>query len=718
MSGEKSFSADLSSNGTDLQLDPALSEIIPSYREAQENLPNDGRVFPHDSQHMQPDPIDFLPSRILTTNLSSGIITPSGLIGFGMETDLDFSAIDLGFLDAYNVHIPFELDNQALDLDSSHTGIQDEQDRPQKPSNGQLDDQNKFLHRSIWRFVPTPEIHGYSEQTNLSLPNQDKIVESPDSFTNGNRRATAEKLDPQTRDKILAIVIGQLKPQIMPAVASFPSLELLDNLIQFFLAGPMPSVRSWIHTSSFRPRKTRPELLLAMAAAGAVLTPDRSLRKLGYAIQEVIRNHLPTIFESDNTTIRGLELQQALMLNLDIGVWSGNSRKIEIAESFQQPLLTMLRRGGRFKRSAYPLFMVSAEDDGKGLDRKWRTWVEQESLKRLVYKLLGHDAKTSMSLSVSPLFSYSELALPLPESQGLWEASSATEWKTMYCTKYATSSTRIPSLTECVANLDLLETYGSLIDIDLSCSAYLFAVWGMVWEYRKLSLLFRNQANVWDKGLILMTRYQELTKIFDCYRLSYGDKSTLLLELILVHLHASLEDIQLLLGFEGPEESRQAQLSVKEWANSKASRQAVWHAGQLIKATGSLPPLQLRDFNAVALFHAGLTLWAYGQAGRMFTAERSDISEGAAVTRSHSASQAVWLDEDETITTLRYISLGRGQPTLHGARPDLPSAPLSDSKAIIETLLETMNRGDGEPLRPKSPLVENLMRIIEHLKDI
>jgi len=29
------------------------------------------------------------------------------------------------------------------------------------------------------------------------------------------------------------------------------------------------------------------------------------------------------------------------MLQIEIGLWSGNSRKMEIAESFQQPLLTV-----------------------------------------------------------------------------------------------------------------------------------------------------------------------------------------------------------------------------------------------------------------------------------------------------------------------------------------------------------------------------------------
>lgn len=148
-----------------------------------------------------------------------------------------------------------------------------------------------------------------------------------------------------------------------------------------------------------------------MAAAGAVLTPDRSLRKLGFAMQEVVRNHAPTVWEADNTLVRDLEMSQAYMLQLAIGLWSGSSRKVEISESFQQPLLSMLRRGNRFKRSNYLVQVFDSEDVGPALDRKWRAWIHQESFKRLVYHLLCHDAQTSMSLLTNPAISYSELDL-------------------------------------------------------------------------------------------------------------------------------------------------------------------------------------------------------------------------------------------------------------------------------------------------------------------
>jgi hypothetical protein len=89
-------------------------------------------------------------------------------------------------------------------------------------------------------------------------------------------------------------------------------------------------------------------------------------------------------YERDNTFIRDLRTSQIYALTIDIGIWSGNRRKTEIAESFSQPLITMLRRALRFRRSVYSTIVPLAEDKGHVLETKWRNWVDQESFKRQV----------------------------------------------------------------------------------------------------------------------------------------------------------------------------------------------------------------------------------------------------------------------------------------------------------------------------------------------
>lgn len=688
---------------------PSTSSLAPR-RYGQESRPQSRQRLNDDHAAL-----DAFPTGLFATEFPSGTLTPSGLLGYGGDLDLDFSAIDLSFLNAYNTRVPFEVQIPSGQyIDPDNTAVRH---YPQPREDSNTRPLGNVVPNSVWRFVPVPGVHGYSEQGDLSIPAQEEIAGTPESLVDVRRRATTDKLDSVARDKILAILFSQVRPHILPALSAFPSVMLLDKLIQFFLAGPAPSARSWLHTASFVPGKARPELLLAMAAAGATLTPDRSLRKLGFAMQEVVRNHAPTVWEADNTLVRDLEMSQSYMLQLAIGLWSGSTRKVEISESFQQPLLSMLRRGNRFKRSNYPVQVFGPEDVGPALDRKWRVWVEQESFKRLAYHLLCHDAQSSMALVVNPGISYSELDLPLPEPLELWEAGSAEEWRMLYQANTEIGTMRIPSLTECIANPDLMQEKKSVLDLTFSSACFLYAMWGMVWEYRKMAHLFVAEPNrnpVWDSRLTMKTRQQELLKMFDYYRLCYANEHVLLLEVILMHLHISLEELQHYCGLEGPEDTGSAHTAMKEWAGSKTARSAVWHAGQVVQATRKLPPMLLRDFYAISLFHASLTFWAFGLASRMYPQDQSKIKEAASPVSSQ---QVVYLDDEETSATYRYISLDVGTPALQNTQHDMVFTPLSDMVGVMTAMIEMMAQGDSEPTMPNSPLVENLLNVMGRVRD-
>jgi hypothetical protein len=180
---------------------------------------------------------------------------------------------------------------------------------------------------------------------------------------------------------------------------SFPSTELLDGLIQQYFELQQHTVQTFIHMPTFQTNNEDPGVLAGLAAAAAVRSPVPTIRKLGYALNEIVRLHLPrkvrlfplmhvkmmltcSQYETDNTFIRDLRTSQTYALTIDIGIWSGNHRKTEIAESFSQPLITMLRRALRFRRSVYANIVPLAEDKGPALEAKWREWVEQESFKR------------------------------------------------------------------------------------------------------------------------------------------------------------------------------------------------------------------------------------------------------------------------------------------------------------------------------------------------
>ncbi|KAL4864251.1 hypothetical protein BDV12DRAFT_201290 [Aspergillus spectabilis] len=656
-------------------------------------------------------------------------ITRGGLFSFGLETNLDLSMVDLSFLESYNSRAPFEYEAAAAstlaplvqdDIQADHTARE-----------------TQSVQRIRWRFVPAPHDHGYAEHGNLLLNEQCESATTPQSLRGLGMGPGPDNnsLDLSSRDKILSIVLSQMPQPFSLNAASFPSPELLDRLIRYFLTVPFSTAGAWIHRSTFSPKKSRPELLLAMAAAGAVLTPDSALRKLGFAMQEVVRHQLPTMFEADNTLIRDLELHQAFLLSLEISLWSGNSRKMEISESIRHPLITMLRRRGRFDAARYPAITVLSADTGQSLDDKWRFWVREESIKRLVYHLWQYDAQCSMVILTSPLISYAELSLPLPASPSLWNAPNAEQWRDLFCAQE--TATPLPPLTEAVMNMDLLEIHRQLIDVKIACTAVLHAIWGIIWEYRQMALLIgngsssssissnnnssggRGKSYSWSgpgsgsSSLLMASRYQQLTEMLNYFGVGYKNESALSWHSTLMHVHMSLEEIQVLAAtLEQPETADQIPPAIVAWAGSKEGRQAVCHAARIIQELKTSPPQCLRDFSAVALYHATLALWAYG----MGVGVGIDTDIGSAATAQV---VPVWIDSIETDHIHRFISLGRGRPMMQaGISGGSDALDMCDPTGILNLTLRLMRCNHGGPDAREPPLVENLVHAVQKLLEV
>ncbi|KAL3462039.1 hypothetical protein BJX64DRAFT_288781 [Aspergillus heterothallicus] len=639
-------------------------------------------------------------------------ISRGELVTFGWETNLDLSVMDLSFLESYNVRVPFEF--EAATVSTAPAPLQEPED--EEPRAHQATGDDRSSQRIRWRFVPAPQDNGYAEHGNLLLSNQAGTDATPQSLRDLEMGpGPDDSVDLASRDKILSIVLSQMPPPFSMNAASFPSPELLDRLIRYYLTVPFSNPDEWIHRPTFTAKGSPPELLLAMAAAGAVLTPDSALRKLGFAMQEVLRHQLPAVFEGDNTLIRQLELHQAFLVGLEVSLWSGSSRKMELCETERHALITMVRRRGRFDGAKYARITVQPTDSGQTLHDIWRLWVREEATKRLVYRLWQHDTQCSVVLGTSPLISYAELSIPLPASPALWNASSAERWRDLFCLQESQSRpiVRMPSLTECVMNMDLLDSQRSVTDMGLACTGVVQAIWGLTWEYRQMSLLTSSGGTnapprAWSASLLMASRYQQLTEMLDYFGIAYRSESPLYWSSTLMHLHMSLEEIQLLATtLEQPEMGTQTPPAIQTWSASKEGRLAVWHAAQILAEVRGCPPQCIRAFTAVALYQATLALWAYG------VGVAAQMTEGSIPTQ-----EPVWLDvvEDEHIR--RFISFGRGRPMLHEELPTNGFVNLWDPTAVLNMAINLMrhNHSASDALPP--PLVESLVHAMQKLLEL
>jgi hypothetical protein len=453
--------------------------------------------------------------------------------------------------------------------------------------------------------------------------------------------------------------------------------------------------------------QVRPEVLAAIVAAGAVLTPDAAIRKVGYAIQEAIRTAIQVHLEDDNTLMRDLQIMQASLLQLKIGLWSGNSRKMELAEGFQQVLVTMARRSGLFRRGTYERIVPHAEDQGEVLEHKWRQWVKQESRKRFALHLYRHDLEASVSVLSNPLISYAELYLPLPESEHLWHAPSAESWQATYMRNPGPRSDRQPSLVDCIQDLDILAIRDIFVDQRQASMAVLGAAWRMIWDYRQLDSSLKDTTNQWSNGNILMqSRHSELTKLLHNFRISSVEdtKVTLIVELLLMHLYMSLDDVQLFAGVEGEEESRRVYPSLVQWTRTTTARQALWHAGQVLRAARDLRPGLICDFAAIAVYQASLAFWSYG------------IITRATEPGSHPpVTITAFLDGGDDNGVKRWIINGKGNAAIRTwTNKGENIMMLSNPDEVVGAVVGTMRANHNETRNP--PLVDNLINIMEGLR--
>ena len=630
----------------------------------------------------------------------AGPWTPRELFDFGVDANMELNDLDLSFLDTYNNANPFDLRTPSIGFPTTGSDIMPSfTSAPNVPPL----DTKQLPKASVWRFRPLAKDSGSAEQANLSLP-------TPTSL-DIDRRVTCEPITQVARDKILAMILSTCKPNSIPrAVACFPSVSLLDSLFQFSLTSPGSHAKHWIHAPTLLAGQTRPEVLSAIIAAGAVLTPDGAIRKVGYAIQEAIRTAVQVQVEEDNTLMRDLQIMQASLLQLKIGLWSGDSRKMELAEGFQASLVTMARRAGLFRRGTYERIVPYPDDQGEILQNKWQQWVKQESRKRFALHLFRHDLEASVSLLSSPLISYAELYLPLPESERLWHASTAEQWKVAYMqARSPPRFERQPSLVDCIQDLDILATKDIYVDQRQASMAVLGAAWRMIWEYRQLDSSMKDINNQWSNGNLLMSsRHSELTKLLQCFRISSVEdaKVTLILELLLMHLHMSLDDVQLFAGVEGEEEARRVYPSLVQWTKTTTARQALWHAGQVIRAARNLRQGLICDFAAIAVYQASLAFWSYGIITRA-------TESGPMLNNTLTA----WLDGGDDQGVQRWIINGKGNAAIRaltGKPPADSPAMVSSPYEIVMSLVVAMRRNHNEARSP--PLVDNLINIMEGLR--
>ncbi|KAM5515590.1 C6 transcription factor [Fusarium oxysporum f. sp. phaseoli] len=537
-------------------------------------------------------------------------------------------------------------------------------------------------------------------------------------------RRMGSTLDDACRDHLLVLVTAMKISHF--SIHSFPPAELLNDLVRFFFVQESASLVPSIHPSTFSCFHARPELLLGIIAAGAVIVPERRIQVTGLVMHEILRAAMAQLYESDNSTTRDLQALQAYLRALEVGAWSGLKRKTEIACSFMQPGYTMLFQAGAFSSPSEQELAGGLDQGTQKLDTVWKSWAMRESLKRLAIRAFIHDSQVSMAYFQAPTISYAELNMAVPYPPSLWFAEGSKEWRQDFL--LCNSGSRRLLLTEVLADVTVLETCSGEADLQLCCFAAIHALANQVWDLQQqFALLFaapeakRRRTDSWCMSRQRDLYHDLMTIRMYCERHVAHHEISFLLEYVMMTLHTPMAYMQRFAGKEGESEARRVAPVVSEWGQSSAARVAIWHAGQVLRRAREFPPTALQNFYAVATYHAALVLWTYSILGnRSPTQAEIVISDGINRNGStdNSSMTLVMLDGEENDDARAFCILGHGTPGLsHPAYTGVKGTfcTLADPVLIMQLAADTL-RGNLLSTDHAPPLlVGNLIGLMEDL---
>ncbi|KAF2656918.1 hypothetical protein K491DRAFT_355856 [Lophiostoma macrostomum CBS 122681] len=581
--------------------------------------------------------------------------------------------------------------------------------------------------QSTWFWVPQRNQHAFSEHENITLIERNVDLAASPHMPYSSNVVVPDQLSSGARDRIFQLV-SKTAPSQIP-IPSFPSVDCVDKLIKAGIV-KRTETDAWIHPYLFESETARPEFLTAWVAAGCVCFGIPSVSKTGLALQEVVRVALNNLSENDNSVVRDLQYLQACMLWLDIGAFCGYKRKMEIAESSLQSLVTALRRAGRLDYVQYPAVKPSAEDSEEELHVKWKQWVEHESYKRLAYHLFEHDMHMTMVKHRPSLISYAELTLPLPASRTLWLAASAEMWRSRYLDMEISPSP--PSLRSLLRDEAAITCLPMDVDLNIALSTYLHGVAAQIWEHAQQSVLLHENS---DPSSQLWARLRQ-QKLYQCLQYEIFQLGKIPAVTFVFHqflqmfLHVNLDTITRFAGKCGETAANSAYCSLSPWSQTKEARTAIHHAGQVLRAARHIPPYQVRGPDSFMIYHAIMVLWTYSMMVRD-RAKKTGTTTPILAQPSSAPSKILYLDDaasDNKSDVDAFILMGQGAPCLriistHQAvapesgtpeRPALcnlkyPSQVMETGVRLLDASHPSVDRETGPPL------LRALCRLMEEL---
>jgi hypothetical protein len=176
------------------------------------------------------------------------------VLSFGLESNLELNDQDYTLMDFYQGKAVYDTAyvKEVIDISS----LQYEMPTPQSNAPTEKVAERLALgieafRKSLWCWTPVRADTGLVEHENFTLHPSE--MSSPAAHFAESMHVNTESLNAAGRDKIISMVLSTcLRSSFTKVMSSFPSVELLDNLLHCFLAyhavrylDPLTDVKDW-----------------------------------------------------------------------------------------------------------------------------------------------------------------------------------------------------------------------------------------------------------------------------------------------------------------------------------------------------------------------------------------------------------------------------------------------------------------------------------------
>ncbi|TRX95193.1 hypothetical protein FHL15_003885 [Xylaria flabelliformis] len=494
---------------------------------------------------------------------------------------------------------------------------------------------------------------------------------------NSNGLPLVTPIRSETRDKIIAIAQSFLHraldthsnghsyndeqqngdPRLLPFLV-LPSSENLDYFLQSYMRS-LHFYYSLVSSNRLDPNdmiqknQTATLLVLFMIAQGASSVPIEEARALSTGLIETCRISLFDIIEKNVTMCADSTVHRCALIFTLLAAWSGDKWLMDIAMGQRGMYLAMLQHAGMFRKPESP--MAFLPNNPTISEESWRSWVDRETMNRLVYNWVMVDQELSLFHDKAPVLLLNELHAPLPGPEEWWTSLNGDYWMIAM-----SANPDLSSLTPSLYNLfqDFLHDRLSA-DQAAGLTPYrmrllLHPIHSHLYHSRITKLDFSGTSvnktatpNLPSEDQILLERWRGI-----CYSYYTENPSCPVTQtnLVLSHL-ISLNDLTHFPTIE--------QYARCESINSEQlifpSSDAIYHCGQVLRIVRTMPTNQRPAWWSVAVYRVMLILWIFS-----ICQSNASLDQNASSDENSATESSIVIDQFELMDKHLFNFLWKG----------------------------------------------------------